>query len=174
MATKGKPKKLGFMSFYNKYSTNKTQKPKPDPVDAVSHSWQQKKPENCPELEAGFGGRRSVCEGRKSVSSVETNLGSVIGFLQVKVLVSDMPPFMQAHAFRCARTTYDSLEKFSSKHIAYNMKKEFDKVYGPAWHCIVGSSFGSFVTHSTGCFLYFQMEKLYILLFKTKVLKLNN
>ncbi|KAK2646011.1 hypothetical protein Ddye_021206 [Dipteronia dyeriana] len=177
MATQWKPKKLGFMSFYNKYST----KPKSEPVD-VSHSWQRKKLEkcedmkqksllNCPELEAGFGGRRSVCKGRKSLSSVETNLGSVIGFLQVKVLVSDMPPFMQAHAFRCARTTYDSLEKFSSKHIAYNMKKEFDKVYGPAWHCIVGSSFGSFVTHSTGCFLYFQLEKLYILLFKTKVLK---
>ncbi|KAK3210885.1 hypothetical protein Dsin_015591 [Dipteronia sinensis] len=192
MATQGKPKKLGFMSFYNKYSTNKTQKPKSDPVD-VSHSWQLKKPENCQEkkqnssvvlkklgnrqeMEAGFGEQRSgvVCEGRKSVSCVETNLGSVIGFLQVKVLVSDMPAFMQAHAFRCGRTTYDSLEKFSSKHIAYNMKKEFDKVYGPAWHCIVGSSFGSFVTHSTGCFLYFQLEKLYILLFKTKVLKLNN
>ncbi|GAB4828304.1 hypothetical protein Ancab_035300 [Ancistrocladus abbreviatus] len=71
--------------------------------------------------------------------------------------------------FRCARRTYDSLEKFSAKHMACNMKKEFDRVYGPAWHCIVGSSFGSFVTHSTGCFLYFSMEKLYILLFKTKV-----
>ena len=47
--------------------------------------------------------------------------------------------------------------------------QEFDKGYGPAWHCIVGSSFGSFVTHSTGCFIYFSMDKLYILLFKTKV-----
>ncbi|XP_062015775.1 uncharacterized protein LOC133732275 [Rosa rugosa] len=26
--------------------------------------------------------------------------------------------------------------------------KEFDGVYGPAWHCIVGINFGSFVTHS--------------------------
>lgn len=49
--------------------------------------------------------------------------------------------------------------------------QEFDKVYGPAWHCIVGSNFGSFVTHATGGFLYFSMEKLYILLFKTKVQK---
>ncbi|CAN1216653.1 Dynein light chain, cytoplasmic [Linum perenne] len=49
--------------------------------------------------------------------------------------------------------------------------QEFDKVYGPSWHCIVGSSFGSFVTHSTGCFLYFSIEKLYILVFKTKVQK---
>ncbi|KAF4369396.1 hypothetical protein F8388_014216 [Cannabis sativa] len=110
-------------------------------------------------------------QGRKSVSHVETNLRSVVGFLQVKVLVSDMPSFMQVHAFRCARRTYDTLEKFSAKHMAYNIKKEFDKVHGPAWHCIVGSSFGSFVTHGTGCFLYFSIEKLHILLFKTKIEK---
>ncbi|XP_059274683.1 uncharacterized protein LOC132029425 [Lycium ferocissimum] len=108
---------------------------------------------------------------RKSVTHVELNVASMAAILQVKVLVTDMPGFMQVHAFKCARTTFDSLEKFSSKHMAYNMKKEFDKVYGPAWHCIVGSSFGSYVTHSTGGFLYFSMEKLYILVFKTKVQK---
>ncbi|CAK8563384.1 unnamed protein product [Lathyrus sativus] len=112
-------------------------------------------------------------EARKSVSQIET-LSSVIECLEVKVLVSDMPSFMQVHAFRCARRTYDSLEELSSKHIAHNIKKEFDKAYGPVWHCIVGPSFGSFVTHSTGCFLYFSMENLYILLFKTKVKKTLN
>ncbi|KAE9609704.1 hypothetical protein Lal_00006782 [Lupinus albus] len=109
-------------------------------------------------------------EARKSVSQIET-LSSVVKHLQVKVLVSDMPSFMQVHAFRCARRTCDSFDKFSSKHIAHNIKKEFDKAYGPVWHCIVGSSFGSFVTHSTGCFLYFSIGNLYILLFKTKVKK---
>ena len=50
--------------------------------------------------------------------------------------------------------------------------QEFDGVYGPAWHCIVGTSFGSYVTHSVGGFLYFSMDqKLYILLFKTAVQK---
>ncbi|KAL3825115.1 hypothetical protein ACJIZ3_021144 [Penstemon smallii] len=107
-------------------------------------------------------------EKRSSVSHV-VNVSSAAALLQVKVLANDMPGFMQLHAFRCARTSYDSLEKFSSKHMAYTIKKEFDKVYGPAWHCIVGSSFGSFVTHSTGCFIYFSMEKLYILVFMTKV-----
>ncbi|KAK9149680.1 hypothetical protein Scep_008437 [Stephania cephalantha] len=112
-----------------------------------------------------------VDQARKSVSHVETNLGSVASFLHVKVLAVDMPGYVQVHAFKCARRTFDSLEKFSSKHMAYNIKKEFDRVYGPAWHCIVGSSFGSFVTYSTGCFLYFSMEKIYILVFKTKVQK---
>ncbi|KAK4265235.1 hypothetical protein QN277_026315 [Acacia crassicarpa] len=123
-------------------------------------------------IETNLSAVRGVVEGRKSVSQIET-LSSVTANLQVKVLVTDMPSFMQVQAFRCARRTYDSLEKFSSKHIAHNIKKEFDKTYGPVWHCIVGSSFGSFVTHSTGCFLYFSMEKLHILLFKTKVKKVS-
>uniref|UniRef100_A0A7N2R1B0 Dynein light chain n=1 Tax=Quercus lobata TaxID=97700 RepID=A0A7N2R1B0_QUELO len=46
---------------------------------------------------------------------------------------------------------------------------EFDSSYGPAWHCIVGTSFGSYVTHSIGGFLYFSIDKVYILLFKTAV-----
>jgi hypothetical protein len=47
--------------------------------------------------------------------------------------------------------------------------QEFDAAYGPAWHCIVGTSFGSYVTHSTGGFLYFSIDKVYILLFRTAV-----
>lgn len=91
-------------------------------------------------VDGGGGGGRGInnyAEARKSVSHVETNLGtnlaSVISFLQVKVLACDMPGFMQVHAFRCARTTYDSLEKFSSKHIAFNIKKV--RVYVLVHYC---------------------------------------
>ncbi|CAN6441892.1 unnamed protein product [Victoria cruziana] len=109
---------------------------------------------------------------RKSVSEVEIpNAGSVAAFANAKVRAADMPAFMQAHAFRCTRRAYDSLEKFSAKHMAFAIKKEFDTIYGPAWHCIVGSSFGSFVTHSRGCFVYFSMEEVFILLFKTRVVR---
>lgn len=81
---------------------------------------------------------------------------------------------MQIHAVGLARNTKDSLEKFTSKSLALALKKEFDEVYGPAWHCIVGTSFGSFVTHSVGGFLYFALDqKLYILLFKTSVQRAN-
>ncbi|XP_031250991.1 uncharacterized protein LOC116108888 [Pistacia vera] len=190
MANQEKLKK-GFMSFYKSAAAKINHKPKSQPLvkhvteippnkplpvlSLPSHKLLLKKQlEICEESEDGDqrrGGGGNLVEGRKSVSHVETNVASVIAFLQVKVLVSDMPGFMQAHAFRIARRTYDTLEKFSSKHIAFNIKKEFDKLYGPAWHCIVGASFGSFVTHSTGCFLYFSMEKLYILVFKTKVQK---
>lgn len=52
--------------------------------------------------------------------------------------------------------------------------QEFDSTYGPAWHCIVGTSFGSYVTHSIGGFLYFSIDKVYVLLFRTAVEPLNH
>lgn len=107
---------------------------------------------------------------RRSFCCSQTELADFFSCSGVKVVAVDMPPFMQIHAVDCARKAYDSLEKFTSKTLALTLKREFDGVYGPAWHCIVGTSFGSFVTHSVGGFMYFSMDqKLYILLFKTTV-----
>lgn len=75
----------------------------------------------------GGGGGCAAEEGRKSVSHVERDtearIAAAAEMLTVRILAADMPGFMQAHAFRCARTTLDSLEKFSSKHMAFNLKK---------------------------------------------------
>ncbi|KAL3751203.1 hypothetical protein ACJRO7_012083 [Eucalyptus globulus] len=60
-----------------------------------------------------------------------------------------------------------------AKRIALSLY-EFDCSYGPAWNCIVGTSFGSYVTHSLGGFLYFSIDKVYILLFKTAVEPLDH
>ncbi|KAM5570616.1 hypothetical protein ABKV19_011322 [Rosa sericea] len=115
-----------------------------------------------------LGGRRKSFCGSGQVQL--NRLADVFANNGVKVVSVDMPPFMQIHAVECARKTCDSLEKFTSKTLALTLKKEFDGVYGPAWHCIVGTSFGSFVTHSVSGFMYFSMDqKLYILLFKTTV-----
>ncbi|KAL0345253.1 UNVERIFIED_CONTAM: hypothetical protein Sradi_4356600 [Sesamum radiatum] len=66
----------------------------------------------------------SIVQERGSVSEVEANAtGSAAELLEVRVLASDMPALMQVHAFRCARTSFESLEKFSSKQLAYNIKK---------------------------------------------------
>ncbi|KAF2297375.1 hypothetical protein GH714_022065 [Hevea brasiliensis] len=107
---------------------------------------------------------------RRSFGGSQVELADFLAHNGAKLVSVDMPPFMQIHAVDCARKTCDSLEKFTSKTLALTLKKEFDGVYGPAWHCIVGTSFGSFVTHSVGGFLYFSMDqKLYVLLFKTTV-----
>ncbi|KAI7754276.1 hypothetical protein M8C21_001144, partial [Ambrosia artemisiifolia] len=103
-------------------------------------------------------------------SSSQAELTDFFACNGVKVVSADMPPYMQIHVVDVTRKTYDSLEKFTAKTLALTLKKEFDGVYGPAWHCIVGSSFGSFVTHSVGGFMYFSMDqKIYVLLFKTAV-----
>ena len=44
--------------------------------------------------------------------------------------------------------------------------QEFDKCYGDGWQCVVGTNFGSFVTHTHGNFIYFCVDKLAFLLFK--------
>ncbi|GAB4828739.1 hypothetical protein Ancab_018407 [Ancistrocladus abbreviatus] len=96
--------------------------------------------------------------------------------LNVRVRAADMPPSLQNRAFQCARDHLDSMpaKKVDSKSLALALKKEFDSSYGPAWHCIVGTSFGSYVTHSLGGFLYFSIDKVYVLLFRTAVEPLEN
>ncbi|CAA7395697.1 unnamed protein product [Spirodela intermedia] len=87
----------------------------------------------------------------------------------IRVRAADMPLELQRRAFRCARQVLGSMPKLDSKRLALTLKKEFDSTYGPAWHCIVGTSFGSYVTHSLGGFLYFSVDKVHILLFRTAV-----
>ncbi|KAI0507700.1 hypothetical protein KFK09_013828 [Dendrobium nobile] len=92
----------------------------------------------------------------------------------IRVRAADMPRELQRRAFHCARETLSGMPKLDSKRLALVLKKEFDSSYGPAWHCIVGTSFGSYVTHSLGGFLYFSIEKVYILLFRTAVEPLDH
>ncbi|KAK1617703.1 hypothetical protein QYE76_023220 [Lolium multiflorum] len=91
--------------------------------------------------------------------------------VSVRVRAADMPAAMQRRAIRLA---YDAVAaaatpRVDGKRLALALKKEFDTAYGPAWHCIVGTSFGSYVTHSLGGFLYFSVDKVHILLFRTAV-----
>lgn len=53
------------------------------------------------------------------------------------------------------------------KDVATFLKKELDQLYGPTWHVIVGKSFGSYVTHEQGYFIYFYIGELAFLLFKS-------
>ncbi|VDM34166.1 unnamed protein product [Hydatigera taeniaeformis] len=53
---------------------------------------------------------------------------------------ADMSEEMQQRAIDCAK---DAMNQFTiEKDIAAYLKKEFDKLYSPTWHCIVGRNFG--------------------------------
>lgn len=53
---------------------------------------------------------------------------------------ADMAEDMQQRVVDCAQ---DAMNRYTvEKDIAAHIKKEFDKMYGPTWHCIVGRNFG--------------------------------
>jgi len=51
--------------------------------------------------------------------------------------------------------------------IAADIQKSFEKKYDQFWHVIVGDNFGSFVTHENKTFIFYEIEGLSILIFKT-------
>lgn len=66
------------------------------------------------------------------------------------------------------RVVLQSASKWDTERdIAASLKKDFDSKYGPTWHCVVGSNFGSYVTHESRHFIYFYLNKVAILLFKS-------
>lgn len=78
---------------------------------------------------------------------------------------ADMSEEMQQNAIDVAN---QALDKHNiERDIAAYMKKEFDKKYNPTWHCVVGRSFGSYVTHESKNFIYFYIGQLAVLLFKS-------
>ncbi|RWR83119.1 dynein light chain LC6, flagellar outer arm-like protein [Cinnamomum micranthum f. kanehirae] len=79
---------------------------------------------------------------------------------------TDMPSMMQAQAMVCASQALDLYDVSDCRCIAAHIKKEFDKMHGSGWQCVVGSNFGGFFTHCQGTFIYFCLESLSFLLFK--------
>lgn len=75
-----------------------------------------------------------------------------------------MPEEIQVKIFELAD---QSLSYKIEKDIATYLKKELDQQYGATWHVIVGKSFGSYVTHEQGFFIYFYIGELAFLIFKS-------
>ena len=61
------------------------------------------------------------------------------------VKFADMSEKMQQHAVDCACFAFQ--QKRILDDIAEIIKTEFDTMYNPTWHCIVGRGLGSYVTH---------------------------
>ncbi|CUM66413.1 uncharacterized protein PRCAT00004077001 [Priceomyces carsonii] len=76
-----------------------------------------------------------------------------------------MPEEVQTKVFELAHETLMAYK--IEKDIATYIKKEMDALYGATWHVIVGKSFGSYVTHEQGSFIYFYVGPLAFLIFKS-------
>ncbi|KAL3821564.1 hypothetical protein ACJIZ3_007469 [Penstemon smallii] len=79
---------------------------------------------------------------------------------------TDMVKAMQEDALHLAAKALDFFDVTEATQIAQFIKKDFDRMYGGGWQCIVGTNFGSFVTHWSGCFIHFSIGNLSILLFR--------
>uniref|UniRef100_A0A0D9YU41 Dynein light chain n=1 Tax=Oryza glumipatula TaxID=40148 RepID=A0A0D9YU41_9ORYZ len=119
------------------------------------------------EVKGGGGGGGQAGKGKGKEKEMEK--GKEERKVSVRVRAADMPLAMQRRAVRLAFDAVAAMPRLDSKRLALALKKEFDATYGPAWHCIVGTGFGSYVTHSVGGFLYFSVDKVYVLLFRTAV-----
>ncbi|KAK1858306.1 hypothetical protein I4F81_000915 [Pyropia yezoensis] len=80
--------------------------------------------------------------------------------------------WFDSHEFvtRTARLSNVAIEALAhhavERDVALSVKVAFDAAYGPAWHCVVGRDYGSYVTHEVGAFVYFFVGGWSVLLFR--------
>ncbi len=58
------------------------------------------------------------------------------------------------------------LKQSLERDIAAGLKKRMDRRYGGMWHCVVGRSFGTYVSHDARSFICFSLDHMTILLFR--------
>jgi dynein light chain LC8-type len=76
-----------------------------------------------------------------------------------------MPPEVQWESMRLAQA---GLAKSGTmKDVAKSIKKHLDEKYGRSWHCIIGRNFGSYVSHEKDTFVFFYIDQIAFMVFKT-------
>lgn len=62
----------------------------------------------------------------------------------------------------------EAMEKHSiEKDVATMVKKKCDEKFGGTWHIVVGRNFGCSITHDTRYVLFFQVDLMHVMLFKS-------
>lgn len=91
----------------------------------------------------------------------------------VKVVSSLMPQSFESDAIEIATVAVDKYKQL--KDISFYIKEQYDKKYpgsGKAtegvYHCIVGKSFASAVSHETRQFIHLKIDYFNIILWKSK------
>ncbi|POM77972.1 Hypothetical protein PHPALM_4566 [Phytophthora palmivora] len=77
-------------------------------------------------------------------------------FYKTVVFAEDMTDAMLEKALSTARDAFQTSEKTFST-IAEFVRRNMEKEYGRGWNCVVGSSFGAYVTHEIKTYVYFSV-----------------
>ncbi|CAL1274749.1 unnamed protein product [Larinioides sclopetarius] len=102
---------------------------------------------------------------RRSSMVAQSTLPPDDDMAELKIQASDMPIDMQRAALNAAS---QAIRIYSTeKHIAESIKQDFDQLYHPTWHCIVGRNWGSCVTHSKLCYIRMSYKDMTIMLYRS-------
>ncbi|KAJ1458152.1 hypothetical protein M885DRAFT_514274 [Pelagophyceae sp. CCMP2097] len=82
---------------------------------------------------------------------------------KVRVHRNDLPNEWREAAILIADIAMD--KHTIEKDVATELKKHCDLNYGGTWHAVVGSNFGSSITHYTKFLVFFQLDGTHVLLF---------
>lgn len=100
---------------------------------------------------------------RSNTSATASTDGDTLRDL--KIQASDMSVEMQKAAVASAT---QAIKLYTAeKHIAESIKQDFDQLYHPTWHCIVGRNWGSCVTHSKQCYVRLAYKDMTIMLYRS-------
>jgi dynein light chain LC8-type len=47
------------------------------------------------------------------------------------------------------------------------LKKHMDQTFGPYWHVVCGKNFGCYAIHNSRCFIFFYIESVAYLFYKS-------
>jgi len=84
---------------------------------------------------------------------------------KVKIHKADIP---EEKTEKVIAKLNEAMDKFSiEKDMATFVKKKCDEEFGGTWHCVVGRNFGCSITHDTKYVLFFQIDQMHVLLFKS-------
>ncbi|CAG0907419.1 unnamed protein product [Cyprideis torosa] len=83
---------------------------------------------------------------------------------RVVIQLAKMPGDMQVAAVNTASFAFANYRE--NKDIAKHIGKEFDRMYGTRWHCIVGPSFSAHVWHDKNCYIKFSVGQDTVVLIK--------
>lgn len=85
--------------------------------------------------------------------------------MSVKIHKAEIPPETADAAIGLVR---NALGKFTiEKDIATDVKKKCDEKFGGTWHVVVGRNFGCSITHDTRYVLFFQIDLMHVMMFKS-------
>uniref|UniRef100_A0A0M3HRP0 Dynein light chain n=2 Tax=Ascaris TaxID=6251 RepID=A0A0M3HRP0_ASCLU len=83
---------------------------------------------------------------------------------KAEIKETDMEPSMVE---ACIDITCEAQKRYIfDKDVAAYIKDEFERRFGPTWHCVVGKSFGSRVSYEMQHFMLLRRRRVSIMIFK--------